>query len=426
MKPCTAACMLLLALPLSATAQESSSSSKASQTQLAQVQEGKSGFDHGFYIQSADGAFVFRPFGLIHTDLRLVNSGRQINTDATQASTFVVRRLRIGFEGQLYGSIAYDLETNVGSGGAELIYAWMNFGHVPQAQVRVGQFKEPFSYEVLLPETSLDFVERSVVATVVAPAEDIGAMLHNFGAPIGGVLEYGVGMFNGLGATLEKTDPDKTFEYTGRLAVYPFARSTSSRLKGTRLAAYALFEGNRPPGVDIRPRTPLGFEFMPRMPTEGRRLAVGGDVQFILGPFSTKAEYIRNMEDTSANRDVVTNGWHVDVTHVVTGEDKVLRMVRGFEITARIEQLRVDAGSPTEVVDFTDELGNAVFFDHNRVTTLTIGANHYLNYNTKFQINYQSDWFGDSFFTPTSRTGNILKAAPTFRPKVLARVQLYF
>jgi len=358
MKPFAAAWMLLLVLPTSAIAQQPSSPGDAGETQArsedrplappstgaraialdpwlpslvrsnvsAQEQAGKSGFDHGFYIQSADGAFVFRPFGLIHTDLRLAESGRQINTDATQASTFVVRRLRIGFEGQLYRSIAYDLEANVGAGGAELIYAWMNFGHMPRAQVRVGQFKEPFSYEVLLPETSLDFVERSVVATVVAPAEDIGAMLHNFGAPLGGLVEYGIGMFNGLGATLEKTDPNKTFEYVGRLAIYPFAASSNRFFKSTRIAGYALVEGNRPQGVDIKPRTPLGFEFMPRIPTNGRRLATGGDVQFILGPFSTKAEYIRNIEDTPSGRDAVMNGWHVDVTHVVTGQAKVLTL----------------------------------------------------------------------------------------------------
>jgi len=120
------------------------------------------------------------------------------------------------------------------------------------------------------------------------------------------------------------------------------------------------------------------------------------------------------------------NGWHVDVTHVVTGQAKVLRMEHGVEITGRIEQLRGDAGSPTIVAGFTDELGSPVVFDRNQVTTLTIGVNHYLNYNTKFQVNYQSDWFGNSLFTPTSRVGSTLQAGSRFRPKVLARVQLYF
>jgi hypothetical protein len=232
-----------------ATAVDALSPGVAYPTEPAQDEAATAGFDHGFYLRSADGAFVFRPFGLIHVDVRVAGDGRQINTDDTQAATFVVRRLRFGFEGQLHGSIAYDLEANVGSGGAELIYAWMNFGHVPHAQVRLGQFEEPFSYEVLLPETSLDFIERSIVATVVSPAEDIGVMVHNLGTPVRGIFEYGIGMFNGIGVTAEKTDPDKTFEYTGRVAVYPFAASSTSPLKGIRVAAYALFEGNRPSGA---------------------------------------------------------------------------------------------------------------------------------------------------------------------------------
>jgi len=38
----------------------------------AQTDEGSSGFDNGFFIRSADSSFVFRPFGLIHTDLRVI------------------------------------------------------------------------------------------------------------------------------------------------------------------------------------------------------------------------------------------------------------------------------------------------------------------------------------------------------------------
>jgi len=392
----------------------------------AQEPERAVGFDHGFYIRSADGAFVFRPFGLIHTDLRINNSGIQITTDDTQASTFVVRRLRLGFEGLLYTSIAYDLETNVGAGGAELIFAWINFGYIPAAQVRVGQFKEPFSYEVLLPEKYLDFIERSIVATVISPAEDIGVMLHSFGAPVGGIFEYGIGMFNGLGASAEKQDPNKTFEYVGRFAFYPFAALPHGFLKGVRVAGYALYEGNRPPGVEIRPRTPLGFEFLPGIPTQGGRVALGGDLQFILDSFSAKAEYIRNVEETSANQDAVIQGWHSDLSYVVTGEEKVQAMESGIEIAARIEQLWADAGSPITLTGYTDELGNPIVFQRNHVTTLTIGANYYLNYNIKFQVNYQNDWFGNSLFTPTSRSGSVLKSAPTFRAKVLARVQLFF
>ena len=59
---------------------------------------------------------------------------------------------------------------NVDDGHADLIYAYLNFQRFSQAHVRVGQFKEPFSYEVLYAEKHLDFVERSNIATSVAPA----------------------------------------------------------------------------------------------------------------------------------------------------------------------------------------------------------------------------------------------------------------
>ncbi len=397
-------------------------------TSYAQEQNGSAGFDHGFYIRSADGSSVFRPFGLIHTDLRINNNGKQINSDDTQTSTFLVRRLRLGFEGQLYNWIDYDLETNVGAAGSELIFAWMNLGYYKNAQVRVGQFKEPFSYEVLLPEKYLDFIERSIVATVISPAEDIGVMVHNFGTPLGDFFEYGIGMFNGLGTTAEKTDPDKSFEYVGRIALYPFAPSRHEWLKDLRLAGYSLYEGNRPEGVEIRPRTPLGFEFFPRIPTKGRRLALGGDAQLLYGPFSAKAEYIRNVEDVVITSDVeaVTSGWHVDITYILTGEEKTRAMESGCEVTARIEQLRVDAGMPITLDGYTNTNGNPVVLQKNDVTTMTIGLNKYLNYNMKVQLNYQIDWFGNGMLTPTSRVDNILESSSTTRNKLLTRIQLYF
>ncbi len=388
---------------------------------FAQDQDDLAGFDHGFYVRSKDGSFIFRPFGLIHTDFRLIQSGTQINTDDKQASTFLTRRLRLGFEGQLYGKIDYDLETNVGSSGAELIFAWMNFGYIPNAQVRIGQFKEPFSSEVLLPEKYLDFIERSIVATVVSPAEDIGVMVHNFGSPLGGIFEYGLGMFNGHGGSVKTTD--KTFEYVGRIAFYPFVTSSFEWLKNARFAGYVLYEGNRPEGVDLRPRTPLGFEFFPRIATKGTRLAMGGDFQWIHGPFSISADYIRNVEKQALSTlDAVIQGWDVDITYLITGEDKIRAMESGFEVAARIEKLRVDAGSLVNVIGFYDESGNPVSIERNQVTTMTLGINYYLNYNVKFQLNFQNDWFGNDLYTPTSRDGNLLKPADTSRGKVLARV----
>ena len=392
----------------------------------AQTDEGSSGFDNGFFIRSADSSFVFRPFGLIHTDLRVINKGMQINSDETQSSTFLVRRLRFGFEGTLYKKIDYDLEANIVSHSVELIFAWINFGYLPTAQIRIGQFKEPFSYEVLLPEKYLDFIERSMAATVLSPAEDIGIMVHNFGNPLGGFFEYGIGMFNGLGTDVKNTD--KTFEYAGRINIYPFLSSENSLFKNIRLAGYALYEGNRTEGVYTRQRTTLGFEFFPRVITNGKRISFGTDIQWLYGPFSLKAEYIKTLEDRAEtlDKEIETEGWHLDLTYLLTGETKTLRMKSGFEIAARIERLSTNAGSPITLTGYANALGNPIIIQKNDVTTLTVGLNYYLNYNIKFQTNYQLDLFGNSLLTPTSRNVDILMTADDTRGKLLARVQLFF
>jgi phosphate-selective porin len=167
-----------------------------------------------------------------------------------------------------------------------------------------------------------------------------------------------------------------------------------------------LYEDNRPEGFDIRPRTPLGFEFFPRIPTQGKRLALGGDFQWMHGPFSLRAEYIRNTErHATSNLHAVVQGWHLDVTYLITGENKERAMESGTELAARVEQLRVDAGSPITLAQYTDEAGEQILTERNHVTTLTLEVNYYLHYNMKFQFNVQNDWFGDNLFTPTSRTG---------------------
>jgi hypothetical protein len=151
------------------------------------------GWDGGFYIRSSDGRFEFRPLGILHADFRAHKDEREINSDDTLATTFDIRRLRLGFEGFLFRDIDYSFEVNIDEDEAELIYAYLDFGQIPWSHVRVGQFKEPFSYEVLYPEKYLDFIERAHIVTAIAPAEDIGGMVHNLGHPYAGIFEYSMG-----------------------------------------------------------------------------------------------------------------------------------------------------------------------------------------------------------------------------------------
>jgi len=384
------------------------------------------GWDKGFYIRSTDGRFELRPIGILHVDFRGHEDERQINTDQTLASTFDIRRLRLGFEGFLFNDIGYTFEVNIDDGEAELIYAYLNFGYLPWANLRIGQFKEPFSYEVLYPEKFLDFVERSNIATSVAPAEDIGVMVHNFGNPYAGIFEYGIGVFNGQGNSLND-EANNDMEVAGRVAVLPFVNGPDW-LKKTKFAANATYTGEQRREFGFRPRTSEGFEFFPRLPVDGERLRWGGDMQWYHGPFSLKGEYIRAEEGRSNGLpNLITDGWHVDATWLLTGEEKKLAMESGWELAARYEEIRVDAQEPFAVSGYVDPQGNPVYVTDNSVRSLTLGINKYLNYNVKFQVNYQHSWFDNPFLTPTSRVGDdVLEPGNDSVDKVFTRVQLFF
>lgn len=383
------------------------------------------GWDGGFYIRSSDENFEFRPLGIIHVDFRGHNDARQINTDDTLAATFDIRRLRLGFEGFLFEDIDYSIEVNLDEDESELIYAYLDFGHIPWLHLRLGQFKEPFSYEVLYPEKYLDFIERANITGAVGPAEGIGVMVHNLSHPYAGIFEYGLGIFNGNGIRLDRGN--NSVEVAARVALLPFAHGPAW-LQKLKLAGNVTYAGEQERDFGFRPRTAEGFEFFPRLAVEGRRIRVGGDLQWFRGPVSLKGEYIRAEEERPGGLpDLITDGWHIDATWLITGQEKERSMKRGWELVARYEEIGVDAQEAFLIPDFVDESGNPISVEDNLVRTLTLGVNKYLFRNVKFQANYQYDSFDSKFLTPTSRRGTgVLASGDRSWSKVLTRVQLFF
>lgn len=388
--------------------------------------ETNAGWDGGFYVRSSDESFEFRPLGILHADFRGHDEAQQINTDGTLATTYDIRRLRLGFEGKLFDDIDYSFEMNFDEDESELIYAYLDFGHIPWAHLRLGQFKEPFSYEVLYPEKYLDFVERANIVSAVAPAEGIGAMVHNLRNPYAGKFEYGLGVFNANGIHLNNQKSGGV-EVAARFAVLPFADGPDG-LQALKLAGNITYAGEREGDFGFRPRNAEGFEFFPRLPVDGSRMRLGGDVQWFRGPVSLKAEYLRAEEERPGGLpDLITDGWHLDGTWLITGEDKERSMNRGWELVARYEEVRVDAQQPFVIPGYVDASGNLISVEDNRVRTLTLGVNKYLFYNMKFQVNYQHDWFDNAFLTPTSRQRvGVLEPGDKSWSKVFARVQLFF
>lgn len=158
-----------------------------------------SSFRDGFSFQSRDGQHAISLNGRLHADYRAFSndSGSASSANPASADTFDVRRAYLGISGRLYQDWTFQVNADLAAapGGVQLDVAWLNYGAFAPAQVRVGQFKMPFSLEDFTSSSVIDFQERGLPNALV-PNKERGVMLH--GAPLAGVT-YGLALSNGQG-----------------------------------------------------------------------------------------------------------------------------------------------------------------------------------------------------------------------------------
>jgi hypothetical protein len=153
------------------------------------------------------------------------------NVDAADDmnNTFYVRRARLAATfknsaGTLEGKVQYDL----GDGGAKLKDGYVNFKLDPRFNVKVGQYKKPFSLWELTSTTKTMVIERGnkiigsswkssnqiITKDGFYAGRDIGAMVHGKHEKV----KYYVGVFNGNGDN-KKSDSDNGKLFGGRVVV---------------------------------------------------------------------------------------------------------------------------------------------------------------------------------------------------------------
>ena len=137
--------------------------------------------ENGFGFKSKDGNSELNITGRLHFDARNQWNewGDYSDRDSgAMGDRFSVRRARIGATGIFNKNINYEVVTNlVGSNANLLDTAWANYNFRPEAQVRVGRFKQPYGLETLMSSNNISFMERSY-QDQIAPGKQLGAMFH--------------------------------------------------------------------------------------------------------------------------------------------------------------------------------------------------------------------------------------------------------
>jgi len=179
--------------------------------------------------------------GRVHYDMRSIDSGLPGVTDkdsASVASNYEIRRARIGFVGSINKDLQFEGVANAVGSNANLIdTAFINYGYKPEAQIRTGRFKQPFSLEEITSSNAIDFMERSYVNQLV-PQKKLGAMVH--GVTDNGIT-YGASVFQNDFNEISNSNPAGTMGAL-RATVNLAKDRKSTRLNSSHITiSYAVF-----------------------------------------------------------------------------------------------------------------------------------------------------------------------------------------
>ncbi len=203
---------------------------------------------------------------------------------------FQLRRMRITVKGAFQENFEFTLQPEFGNNSisgvsgyraqfADATIAWTRY---PAFNVQVGQFKTPFGFEQLLPDTKVFTVERSLPNDQLTVSRQIG--IGASGTLPGNVFAYSVGAFNGNGVNNGANDNDQ-FMYAGRLAATVWSKGSN------RVAV----------GLD-------GFTTRDNGTFVGRRTGAGVDAQATFGRFDTQIELLRVHSDRLLGTDFTAHG----------------------------------------------------------------------------------------------------------------------
>jgi phosphate-selective porin len=373
-----------------------------------------------FFLKSTDGQFQLMPYGYFQTDYRGYKG------DGAPSNTFVMRRARFGFQGNYgkYYDFAVLLDSAAGN-GISLRDLYINVKPIPQFQVQIGQYKEPFAQETLTGATNLDFVERSLASLLYPSASTAyrspGITIH--GDLWGSEMQYWVGAFNGKGILAADTTNEP--EIIGRLRFYPWRKKKGSLFQGLafggsigRGRTRALSNENSFSAAE----PDNAFTFFPSFRINGKTERYNGEFTWVHGPWGVRAEYDQLLQDRfgvgseqvgglgfQTLPGIVAKAGYGQITYLITGETRpengtpkvkhpLLGPVEGtggkrgygaFELAFRYDRIQaIEQGNNQLSNPLTP--GFVTTFDEH-TDQFTGGINWYLNYWVKYQFNLSVD-----------------------------------
>ena len=359
-------------------------------------------WDGSLRFESADEAFKLRIGGRIQADygwfdedsrLQLIrdpNTGAIRPVDLEDGAE--IRRLWLTLTGSLYDAYDYSFQVALEDGDVDLRDLYLAMRDVPPGgRLRVGHYKEPFSLEAITSSNSITFLERSLAFALV-PFRNVGVMAE--GTAFDERVSYAAGIFRDSDDGGD-ANAEGNYGLTGRITALPWYEEDGRRLwhvgaSGSYRSVNDDFRFRTRPEIHLTSTRFLDTGFFP----VDNLTLTGLESALVLGPVSLQGEYNRADLDSPRFGDLDFDGYYVQGSWVLTGENRRYRTSNGtlggvrprnnfgwrgsergpgaWELAARYSTLDLDDGL---IRGGTED-------------NWTIGLNWYLNPSIRLMFNY--------------------------------------
>lgn len=356
----------------------------------------------GLRFETADGNFKMKVGGRLQADYgwiaesdklaKIVNKPNEDTPDGAE-----IRRARIALSGEIYKDIEFVTEYDFAGDAVSIKDAYIGMKNVPGVgNVRVGNFKEPFSLEELTSDNYTTFMERGLPNAFV-PSYKTGVMIFNGFMKDAAKVDratYALGAFRN--STDGNVTSDNGYHLTGRLTALPWYENKGDRLLHVGAAySYQTPNDNRTFAYSSRPEA----HFVSKFVNTGNILAddanlFGGELATVVGPWHAESEFIASSVNADKSGSACLTGYYVQTGYFLTGETRPYKTSSGtFDRVRPKKNFRENGGlgawevaARFSALDLSDSpVDNAL---RGELQDVTLGLNWYLNPNVRIMWNY--------------------------------------
>jgi phosphate-selective porin OprO/OprP len=321
------------------------------------------GPSEGFHLRPApgfeSGSFSFSLKGYAQEDYRSYRDWEVQETDLgpLRRPESQFRRGRAGVETS-WGPLSGEFTLEFAGPGTTMKDAYLELRLARELRLRGGFFKPPLGAEFLTSASKIDFVERAMLSSELAPDREWGGMAHG---ELGKRVSYQLGLFVGDGR--DRRSRAETTAAGRVLVTVAKGVEVGGAVMLGQVEADPAGGALDPTPKGLRGVSPTGYVFsIPRF-AHGERLRLNAEAAWVRGPVSLRAEYLRASEERKGQGSVfddlprsVGSGWAVAATWLLTGGSKkdgagkprrsLFRGPGAVELAARYESLSFDDDGP--------------------------------------------------------------------------------